>query len=91
MPEQSTSSRRTKTRFPGVYWRMTAKGRRRYEITFIDSTGKRRWQAVDGGEEDARRELGRVQERLFRGERVAPERRTFAEVADEWLPRQSAL
>jgi integrase len=91
MPEQTTSARRTKTRFPGVWWRQNAKGRRRYEITFIDSTGKRRWQVVDGGEEDARRELGRVQDRLFRGERVAPERRTFAEVADEWLPRQSAL
>jgi integrase len=91
VPDELTPSRRTKTRYPGVYWRQNAKGRRRYEVTFIDSDGKRRWQVVDGGEAEAKRALARVQHRLFRGERVAPERKTFAEIADEWLPRQSGL
>jgi len=92
MPDQPTTPRRrTKTRYPGVFYRHDSRGRRRYEIFFRDSDGKQRWQVVNGGEEDARRELARVKERLFRGERVAPEKKTFSELADEWLPKQTGL
>lgn len=68
---------------PGVYYRDTPTGRR-YEITFLDSLGVRRWQTVDGNLEDADAKLRSVKTRKDRGERVVSSKVTLAEVAAEW-------
>jgi hypothetical protein len=49
-------------RHPGVYFREGADGRRRYEITYRDSTGKRRWETVDGNLDDADAALARARD-----------------------------
>jgi integrase len=72
---------------PGIYYRETPAGRR-YEITFLDSDGRRRWQTIDGGLREAEAALGELRSRLHRGERVAPTKITFAELAETWLENQ---
>ena len=79
-------ARRTKVKGkPGVYFRELG-GRRRYEITYVDSDGRRRWQTVPGFDnlDEAEAALGDVQQRLRKGERVAPSRQSFSELHDEW-------
>jgi integrase len=90
MQDQPRGPRRTRTRWPGVYYRDTPKGRR-YEISFTDSTGRRRWRVVEGGEKDARAALEEIRGRKRRGEKIAPSRKTVAEVAADWLSEQSNL
>src|SRR4051812_5609983 len=86
------NARRTKVaKHPGIYFRTGADGKRRYEITYLDSTGKRRWQRVEGNLEDAQAALDDVKGRKRRGERVAPTRATFGEYADNWLETQTHL
>ena len=62
---------------PGVYYRVNAKGRRRYEISYTDTEGKRRWKTVDGKLEDAQVALDDVRGRKRKGERIAPTRATL--------------
>jgi integrase len=76
---------------PGIYYRENAKGLRRYEISFTDSAGRRRWKTIDGNLGDAERALRDVQVRMDRGERVIANRKTLAEVATEWLVGQTEL
>lgn len=97
MQDQRTpgTARRIKLRGkPGIYYRTVtirdgAKWRqvRRYEITYLDSDGRRRWQAVNGYDnlDDAQAQLVRINHKLHRGERVAPSKQTFDQLADEWL------
>jgi integrase len=73
----------------GIYFRKTATGRR-YEIGFQGSDGRWRWRVVDGGLKEARAARAEVISKLARGERVAPSRRTFAEVADAWIATKAA-
>lgn len=68
----------------GVYYREGSNGRR-YEICFQGSDGRTRWQVVNGGLRDAIRERADVLSRLGRGEKVAPSRVRFGEVAETWL------
>jgi integrase len=75
----------------GVYYRENARGQRRYEISFTDSTGRRRWKTVDGNLEDADRALRGVHHRMDQGERVVASRKTLSEVAVEWLATQTEL
>ncbi|MBA2558631.1 MAG: site-specific integrase [Propionibacteriales bacterium] len=72
----------------GIYYREDAAGKRRYEITFLDSSGRRRWQTVDGRLREAEAALEDVRVRKRRGERIAPTRVTLAEYADTWLEAQ---
>lgn len=79
-----SSARRTKVKGkPGIYYR-EFHGRRRYEVTYLDSDGKRRWLTVDGGLEQAEAVLGEKRQKLRKGERVAPSRQVFAELVEEW-------
>lgn len=71
----------------GIYYRATAAGKR-YEITYVDSLGRRRWKVVEGGLKDARAVLADVLSRLSRGERIAPSKLTLSEIADTWLEAQ---
>jgi hypothetical protein len=72
----------------GIYYRDTPTGRR-YEITFLDSTGRRRWQTIEGGLRQAEAVLDEIKTRLRRGERIAPTNARLAEYAGTWLEGQS--
>jgi integrase len=61
-------------------------GKRRYEITFLDSTGKRRWRTVEGNLAAAEAALDQAKVGTRRGERTAPPRLTVAQAAEAWLP-----
>jgi hypothetical protein len=74
----------------GIYFRQTVAGRR-YEIGYQGSDGRWRWRVVDGGLKEARAARAEVVSKLARGERVAPSRRAFAEVADAWLAAKMRL
>ena len=79
------SVRRTKVKGrPGIYFREVG-GKRRYEITYLDSDGRRRWQTVPGNLDEAESTLGDLQQKLRKGERVAPSKLTFDEAADAWF------
>jgi integrase len=82
-----TESRRTKVRgHPGIYFRQMG-GRRRYEITYLDETGRRRWKTVAGHDnlDEADELLVGFKGKLGRGERVAPSKLSFDEAAELWF------
>jgi integrase len=92
MPTETRSPRRTLVRrHRGIYYREGADGNRRYEISYYDSDGRRRWQTIEGGLQEAIDARDKVRGRKRRGERVAPTTKTLAEIADEWLAAQSQL
>jgi integrase len=76
---------------PGVYYRELHGGKRRYEITYSDSEGRRRWQVVDGGLAQADAALADVKQRKRKGERIAPSRATISELWQPWLDSQASL
>lgn len=85
------SARRTKVaNHAGVYYRDTPQGRR-YEIDYVDETGRRRWKTVEGSLRDADALRDEYRGRKRRGERVAPSKETLAEVAAAWLALQTHL
>src|SRR5256885_9830003 len=75
----------------GIYYRIDRAGKRRYEISFYDATGQRRWRTIDGNLEAAQAALEGVRGRVRRGERVEPARLTFAELADRYLAAATGL
>ena len=83
--------RRPVPRHPGIYYRPRKDGKVAppYEICYLDSTGKRRWEAVHGNLDVAESRRAELRLRRQRGERIEPCRQTFAEYADEWLQRQT--
>jgi len=83
--------RRPVARHPGIYYRPRPGGRvgPPYEISYLDSTGKRRWAVVHGSLDEAEAKRSELRLRRRRGERVQPTRQTFAEYANAWLERQS--
>jgi integrase len=84
-------SRRTKVRHhPGVYYRETPEGRR-YEVTYLDSDGRRRWKTAEGFDNlsDADDLLATLkQEKKKKGSRLASSRLTFAELVAEYQQRE---
>jgi integrase len=74
----------------GVYFRMVG-SHRRYEVTYLDSDGRRRWQTVPGFDnlEDAEKVLVAIKGKLNKGERVAPSRQSFGELYEEWAAQLS--
>ena len=83
--------RRPVARPPGIYYRPRPGGRvgPPYEIAYLDSAGRRRWQVVHGSLADAEARRAELQLRRHRGERIEPTTQRFAEYALEWLERQS--
>jgi integrase len=83
--------RRPVSRHPGIYYRPRPDGKVAppYEVSYLDSSGKRRWDVIHGnlGVAEARRAELRLRRR--RGERIQPCRQTFAEYAEQWLARQT--
>jgi integrase len=76
---------------PGIYVRQLADGAQKYEIAYVGSDGRRRWQMIPGGVRDAERERRRILAEIDKGGKVEPNRDTFAAVADQWLKRQTKL
>ena len=73
----------------GIYRRIGADGRARYEIGYRDSDGRQRWQTVEGGIKAARLALADVKARMGKGERVSPTPNlTFEQAAQRWLEAQ---
>jgi integrase len=70
---------------PGIYYHETSNGQRRYEISYTDSDGRRRWKTVEGDLKAAQKARADISTRIDKGERVAPTRATIAEVAPEAL------
>ena len=79
---------------PGIYFRELSVDRegkrrrvRRYEVSYLDSDGRRRWQTIPGHDnlDEAERELVRIKVRLADGERVDGSGLRFDELADLWL------
>jgi integrase len=69
----------------GIYSRRNAAGKTIYEVVYRDSTGKQRWETIEGGIRAARARRDDVAGRKGRGEQVRPNPRLrFAEGADLW-------
>jgi integrase len=83
--------RRPVARHPGLYYRPRADGKvgPPYEICYLDSTGRRRWEVIHGNLEAAETRRAELRIRRSRGERIEPCRQTFKQYADEWLARQT--
>ena len=79
--------KRHKTRFPGIYYRLTTENERRYVVWYRDSTGKERLQTLPPGStvSDAKALRARLTTRIAAGETVAPTKTTVAELAAAWL------
>jgi integrase len=87
MQAKPKTPRRTKVKGkPGIYFRQVGR-QRRYEITFLDSDGRRRWQTVPGFDnlDDADALLIDVKSKMHRGQRIAPGKLTFNEAVDVWF------
>jgi integrase len=72
--------KRLKTRHPGITYRLKDDGSRTY---YVYAAGKQI--AVQGGEREALAKQSELRGKLARGEKVASNRKTFDEVAEEWL------
>ena len=83
--------RRPVPRHPGIYYRPRHDGKVAppYEIPYLDSSGKRRWEIVRGNLEAAEARRAELRLRRRRGERIEPTRQTFEQYAREWLERQT--
>jgi integrase len=69
----------------GIYSRKNASGRTVYEVVYRDSTGRQRWETVDGGVRAARARRDDVAGRKARGEHVRPKPKLrLGEAADMW-------
>jgi len=76
----------------GIWKRVGADGRTRYEITYRDSDGRQRRQVIEGGKRAAETALADVKARIGRGERIAPRPSlTFAGAAERYLAAQPSL
>src|SRR5205809_1121178 len=86
-PATKLPRRRPVPRHPGVYYRPRPDGKVAppYELCYLDSTGRRRWQVVHGSLEDAEAKRAELRLRRRRGERTEPNRQTFADYSRQWL------
>jgi integrase len=82
---------RYKTRYAGVYYRLNAKGERRYQISYKDSNGRRVFKTVEGNEKDALAARNDVTLRMRKGERVVRSKMTVQELGEEYLRQTTHL
>lgn len=72
---------------PGIYYSLRADDSRMYEVRYRDSLGKDRFDTKDGtllSLQDALDHQADIRVRMGRGEKVAPTKKTLADVAEEW-------
>jgi integrase len=91
MPRESKPRRISVKNHRGVYYRELPGGRRRYEISFMDSEGRQPWKVVDGDLAAADAALDEIRQRKRKGEKVAPSKATIAELWRPWLDSQAQL
>jgi integrase len=82
--------RRAVPRHPGIYYRPRADGKiaAPYELRYLDSGGRYRWEIVHGSLEDAEAKRAQLRVRKQQGARIEPTRQTFEQYARAWLERQ---
>ena len=88
--QRSTKPRRVHVK-PCIYRNTTEDGRIRYQFTYVDSEGKRRWQTVEGGLREAEAARDDMRVKLRRGERIVNTRIPLSELAEAWLATQTHL
>jgi integrase len=92
VPRKASQQRRRHAGATGVYFSHVVgpDGRkaRRYEITYVDSDGRQRWQAVDGDREAAKAERALLLAKIAGGEHVVPTKHTVHEACEQWLDTQ---
>jgi len=73
----------------GIYRRNTSEGKTRYEVLYRDVDGKQKWQtAAKLAEARALRASNTV--KVANGEKVAPTKTTFGELAESWYEAKAA-
>jgi integrase len=84
-----TERKRHKTRFPGCYYRDTAKGKV-YQVLYRDSEGRQRFETLPLGslEQDAVNKQAEIRNKKAKGERVVRSTQTLREFSREWLDVQ---
>jgi integrase len=84
--------RRPVKRHPGIYYRPRPDGKvgPPYEISYLDSSGRRRWEIIHANLDAAETRRAELRIRRRRGERIEPCRQSFEQYAGEWLERQDA-
>lgn len=84
---------RRKTRYPGVYQRVDANGKTRFDVYYKGSD--RRWrieaQPLGTTAKQAFERRSQLVSRMSGGERIAPTRQTVQELWEEWIPTQNHL
>lgn len=73
---------------PGIYFRLDAKGKRRYCFSYYDSNGKQRWKTVGDNLTEAEAVRDELRSHKRKGGRVAPTNRKFTHIAADWLFEQ---
>src|SRR5215218_4859976 len=88
--KRNRARRKAVPRHRGIYYRPRVDGKIAppYEVFYVDSAGKQRWETIDGSLEDAEARRADLRLRRRKGERIAPTRQTFEEYARYWLDRQ---
>jgi integrase len=74
----------------GIYKRKTRDGSVRYELAFLDETGRQRWRTCSRLQ-DARDLRAKLVTRVAEGEHIASSKITLEEYAEAWLARQTKL
>jgi len=90
-PSKGLPRRRPVKRHPGIYYRPRPDGKLGppYEISYLDSSGRRRWEIIHANLDAAEARRAELRLRRRRGERIEPCRQTFQQYAEEWLERQT--
>jgi integrase len=73
---------------PGIFFRLDAKGKRRYCFSYYDSNGKQRWKTVGDNLTEAEAVRDELRSHKRKGGRVAPTNRRFTHIAADWLNEQ---
>src|SRR5205814_10664338 len=87
-PPRPSRSKPRRVRVPGkacIYRNVTDDGRTRYQFTYVDSEGKRRWKTVEGGLREAEAARDDMRARLRRGDRITNTRISLSEFAETWM------
>lgn len=88
-PQAKASRPRRRERLEHNLYKRESSGRTVFEVGYRDSTGKQRWQTVEGGITAARAVRDDLLGRKGRGDRIAPNPRLrFGDAADAWLTGQ---
>ena len=75
----------------GIYYRELESRKRRYEIGYLDSDKKQRWETIDGNLEAAQAKRDAIIARMRGGEIVSPSDLRVGDLLDTWLKEQTGV